>query len=63
MTRSFGAGVCYDNVARFINGESIEVVVAETEKAVAAQTYEVRNLWGTKDYGRQEGSTLERKQW
>ena len=50
MTRNFGAGVCYDNVARFINGESIEVVVAETEKAVAAQTYEVRNLWGTKDH-------------
>ena len=30
----------YDKVARFIDGESIEVVVTETEKAVAARIYE-----------------------
>ena len=37
MTRNFGAGVCYDNVARFINGESIKVVT-ETEKVIRRQS-------------------------
>ncbi len=34
------ASACYDHVARFINGESIEIGVTETEKTLAAQIHE-----------------------
>ena len=40
MTQTVCTGVCFGNVVRFINGESTEVSVTETERAIAAQVLE-----------------------
>jgi hypothetical protein len=37
MTQIVCTGVCFGNVVQFINGESTEVSVNETERAIAAQ--------------------------